>query len=114
MSTIEGGRTRVCTTPCQAYHPERRPGSSRLHGFASRRGQRPALHLLTNLAPSSIEAFQLVPADPNIGTDAKPIASSMRQHPGFATLVEMARVWTRLADELAALQRQQVQPKREA
>jgi len=42
------------------------------------------------------------------------LASSMRQHPGFATLVEMARVWTRLADELAALQRQQVQPKREA
>jgi hypothetical protein len=42
------------------------------------------------------------------------LASSMRQHPGYATLVEMARVWTRLADELVALQRQQVQPKREA
>jgi hypothetical protein len=36
----------VCTTPCQAYHPERRPGSSRLHGFATTEDDRSRIRRL--------------------------------------------------------------------
>jgi hypothetical protein len=36
----------VCTTPCQAYHPERRPGSSWLHGFATTEDDRTRIRRL--------------------------------------------------------------------